>query len=260
MAGINLSSVILNDRWPGAVNPNLGVPKGGFDNTVDNYKTTSAADTPKYPLGTKIMNYTDNSWAPGWYTMMYLEYHSYESGGLYDVSADISDGFPGCAHADGSTAAHYDTIADTSTIPYYVVTRCLTTAGGQVDYTRANAGVGAIAVPCCSMSSDGTACITQGGYGDFYGFFWVGGVCPAKDITFYDNAGAGPASTCQGIGACVSGDFATRAHGALFFCVSDALSTGLLTNDPTVAWKLAGDISENSRVIQPIGWSCMTAI
>ena len=260
MAGINLSSVILYDRWPGPVNPNLGMPVDGWDNTVDNYKTTAATDLPAWPLGTKIMTYSDNSWAPGWYTMIYLEYHSYESGATYDVSNDISDGFPGCAQADGSTAAHYDTIADNSTIPYYVVTRCLTTAGGQVDYTRANAGVGAIAVPCCSMSSDGTACITQGGYGDFYGWFWCGGVCPAKDITFLDDNGAGIGSTCAGIGACCSGSFATKAHGALYFEVSDALSTGYLTNDISDCFVEAGDISFCPHTIQPIGWSCMTAV
>jgi len=251
MAGINLSSVILNDRWPGIPNPNLGVPKGGFDSTIHNYKTTAATDKPAYPFGTKIMAYTDNSWAPGWYTMMYLEYHSYEAGALYDVSADISDGFPICLHCDGSTAAHYDTIADCSTIPYYVVGRCITEVA-----TDLSSGGGPAAIPCCSMSSDATACITQGGYGDFMGWFWVGGVCPAKDITFYDGAGAGHGSTCQGIGACCTGVFNTRAKGNLYFEITAGLSTCLLTNDITT---MIADATYQIPVV-PIGWSCMTAI
>jgi len=259
MAGVNLSSVILKDNWPGIPNPNLGIPKDGWDNTKDNFKTTSAADLPTYPLGTKIMAYTDNSWCPGWYTMMYLVYHSYESGALYDISQDFSDGFPGCAHADGSTAAHYCTLAEVSTIPYYVVTKCITTDGGDVDYTRSNCAVAAIAVPCATLSSDGTACFTQGGYGDSFGWFWVGGVCPCKDATIMDNRSS-TMSTCTGIGACVTGSFDTRGKGPLYFCVSDAISTGLLTCDPTSIWKLANDISESSSSLQPIGWVCMTAI
>ena len=250
MAGINLSSIILDDRWPGAVNPNLGIPKGGFDNTTDNYTTTAASDTPKYPLGTKIMAYTDNSWAPGWYTMMYLMYHSYESGATYDISADISDGWIGCLHCDGSTAQHYNQQGDTSTIPYYVVGRCITAVA-----TDLSSGGGATALPCCSIGTDGTDSYTQG-YGDAFGWFWVGGVCPAKDLTFFDNIGAGKASVCAGIGACVTGDFATRAKGNLYFEITAALSTCLLTNDITT---YIADATYAIPIV-PIGYSCMTAI
>ena len=252
MAGIQLSSVILTDRWPGVPVQGLGIPTDGWANTRDNYKTTSANDRPAYPLGTKIAAYSDNSWAPGWYTMMYLQYHSYESGALYDVSNDFSDGQFWCTHADGSTAQAYDTIADNSTIPYYVVSKCITTVGSDVSH------IGAVAVPCCSMSSDGTACITQGGYGDSYGWFWVGGVCPAKDITIFDEDSAGLGSTCAGIGACVSGDFATHAKGPIYLEYSAALSTVMMTCDPTDV----GDVTDlfNTGYYTEIGWICGTAV
>lgn len=261
MAGINMSSIILYDRWPGVPNPNLGIPTDGWDNTKDNFKTTAATALPSYPVGTKIMAYSDNSWAPGQYTMMYLEFHAFSDAVISGcISQDFSDGFQACTHADGSTAAHYDVMADTSFIPYYVVSKCYTIAGGEVDYTRSQSFNGAVAIPCATLNSDGTKCITQGGYGDSYGWFWVGGVCPAKDVSIFDVANRTYGSGCCGIGACVSGDFAVRGNGPLYFCISDAISTGILTCDPTVAWKLAGDVSESSNVIQPIGWCCMTAI
>ena len=260
MAGINMSSIILNDRWPGVPVPTLGVPTNGWDNTYDNYKTTATVNTPRYPLGTKVMAYSDNSWAPGWYTMMYLMYHSYCNAVIAgDISQDFSDGFQACTHCDGSTAQAYDVMADTSVIPYYVVSKCYTIAGGEVDYTRSQSSAGAVAVPCATLSSDGTG-VYVAGYGDSYGWFWVGGVCPAKDVSIFDVANRTLGSGCCGIGACVSGDWAVRANGPLYFCISDAISTGLLTCDPTVAWKLANDISQDSQTIQPIGWSCMTAI
>lgn len=261
MAGINMSSIILNDRWPGIPNPNLGIPTGSWDNTNDCFKTTAAADLPSYPLGTKIMAYSDNTWAPGWYTMMYLMFHSYCSAALVDVSQDFSDGFPACTPADGSTAQAYNTMGDSSTIPYYVVSRCITKAGGAVDYTRAacaGGGMG-VAIPCWTASSDGTG-VYVAGYGDSYGWFWVGGVCPAKDVSIFDVANRTYGSGCCGIGACVSGSFATKAKGALYFEVSDAISTGLLTNDISDMVVLAGEISYAPLSVIPIGWSCMTAI
>jgi len=36
MANANLSNMYLLDLWPGAVNPNLSIPTGGWDNTIDN--------------------------------------------------------------------------------------------------------------------------------------------------------------------------------------------------------------------------------
>ncbi len=250
MAGINLSSVILFDKWASPVNPNLGKPCDGWDNTIDCFKTTATTDKPSYPLGTKIMVYTDNSWAPGWYTCMYLMYHSCEAGALYDVSKDFSDGFPACSHADGTTAQAL--IADTTAIPYYVVTRCISgETFGEVDYSRVGSA-GAYAIPCWTASSDGTAAYVAG-YGDSYGWFWVGGVCPCKDVTLFD-------ASSTGIGCCVSGSFNTRGKGPLYFEVSQALSTGYLTNDISNCIVVAGDISYAPLTIQSIGWSCMTAV
>jgi len=251
MAGIQLSNIILTDRWPGVPIQGLGTPTGGWDNTQDNFKTTSANDKPTYPLGTKIAAHSDNSWAPGWYTMMYLMYHSYEAGALYDVSNDFSDGQFWCTHADGSTAQAYGTIADNSTIPYYVVSKCITTTGGDVSL------VGAVAVPCVSLASDGTG-VFVAGYGDSYGWFWVGGVCPAKDITILDEDSAGNGSVCQGIGACVSGDFPANAHGSLYLEYSAALSTVMVTCDPTAV----GDVTDiaDTGYYTSFGWACATAV
>ena len=43
-----------------------------------------------------------------------------------------------------------------------------------------------LAMACATLESDGTVTETQG-YGDAYGWFWVGGVCPAKEITILDD-------------------------------------------------------------------------
>lgn len=251
MAGINLSSLVLYDNWPGPVNPNLGIPTDGWDSTRSNFKTTSAADQPAYPLGTKIMHYTDNSWCPGWYTMMYLMYHSYEAGAVYDVSKDFSDGYIFCTKCDGSTAQAYGTIADVSTIPYYVVSKCLTKGAGDVSVQSA------VAIPCYTLASDGTG-VYVAGYGDSYGWFWVSGVCPAKDVTLMDNAAAGIGSVCAGIGACVSGNFIGKARGTAFLEFSVALGTVMLTCDQTSVTDLT-TFFENASMT-PVGWICMTAI
>lgn len=248
MAGINLSSLILMDKWPGAVNPLLSIPTDGWDSTRSCFKTTASNNEPAYPLGTKIMAYTDNSWAPGWYTMMYLMYHSYESGALYDISKDFSDGQMFCTHADGSTAQIYNFL-DSSVIPYYVVSNCITKA--SCDMTQ----LMCVAIPCSTLSSDGTG-VYVAGYGDSYGWFWVGGVCPCRDATIMDNAGA--TSVCRGIGACVTGNFVQMAKGAAYMEVSAALSTNMLTCDVTSIDDMTSAFNAASR--QPIGWICMTAI
>jgi hypothetical protein len=244
MAGVNLSSLILHDKWPGVATDRLGKPSDGWDNTRHCFKTTEAGQSPPVPVGTKIAAYTDNSWAPGWYTMIYLMYHSYEAAALYDVSKDISDGFPACTHADGSTAEMYNT--DTSTMPWYVVSRCITNVSSDITNQAA------VAIPCWTASSDGTLCFSSasrtGSYGDSYGWFWVGGVCPAKDATLLD----GTAGT--GVGACVSGDFATRAKGAVYLETTAAISTVMLTCDTTLA------CDGTAQKLSPIGWICATAV
>jgi hypothetical protein len=188
MATCRLCHIILNDGWPGAVNPNLGIPCDGWDNTVHNFNTgddTAKAFDPPVPPGTKIMSYTDNTVSPGNYTMMYMCFHDYSE---LDITKDFSDGLFWCGKSGllGMSTSH---LADGSKAPYYVVGRCYTAASAEI--TEMNA----IAVPCCEMSSDGTVSATNG-YGDFWGWFWVGGVCPAKECTIMSDLTYG--STCWG--------------------------------------------------------------
>ena len=171
---IPLSSIQLLDRWPGPVNPNAGIPTNGWDNTVSNFKTTSGNITPMHPIGEKRMAYTDNTHCPGWYTMMYLSYHAFESA---DVSADFSDSLCLCTPSDQSTEEWYDN----SSSSYFVVTNEITE--GNSDATRGMR----IAFPCATLSSDGTDSGPDGNsYGDSWGWFWIEGVCPCKDATVLD--------------------------------------------------------------------------
>jgi hypothetical protein len=171
MATIPLSQLILDDRWPGQPSILLGRPTSGWDNTVDNFTSTATDTQPNYPLGTKIVAYTDNTWCAGWYTMMYLSFHDYSG---QDITADISTGAFYCSHYDGSDAEYY--MIDESACPYYIVSRCYTSA--NTDATRGMP----IAIPCATLASDGSA-VYATGYGDAYGWFWVGGVCPCGDAT-----------------------------------------------------------------------------
>lgn len=200
--GIALGHLQLVDWWPGPVNPNLGIPANGWDNTKDNFKTTSVNDTPSYPLGTKIMAYTDNSVAPGWYTMMYLMYTTFED---TDVSVgDYSGNAAICCHADNSTPQNYDD--DVSAVPYYVVSPDVTGTDGAIGKQPR------VAFPCASMDSDGTTGYTNG-YGDAYGWFWVGGVCPCADATILDGTDGNKVGAVVGCGSMVS-------SGAIGFCWS----------------------------------------
>lgn len=181
---LRLAHLVLQDKWPGVPNPNLSIPTGGWDSTRWCYKTTSTTedDNPGYPIGTKIMAYEDNSECPGWYTMMYMAFHSIEGAAAAgDISSDFSESNFFCFHYDGSHAVRYD--VDTSTVPYFVVASCYTnsTAGLCTDTSR---GVCGAALACWTASGDGTAAYTQG-YGDAFGWFWVGGVCPLSDVSLF---------------------------------------------------------------------------
>jgi hypothetical protein len=169
---IPLSSIQLVDNWPGPVNPGIGKPVNGWDGSTSCFSTTSGNITPTCSVGQKRMAYTDNSHCPGWYTMMYLSYHSFESGA---VSADFSDTEFICVKSDQSTEEWYDN----SFASYFVVTNEITI--GNSDFTKGCR----VAIPCSTMGSDGTASYGNG-YGDNWGWFWVGGVCPCKDATILD--------------------------------------------------------------------------
>ena len=191
MAQIYLSSLNLVDKWPGTVNPNLGIPTGGWSNTTDNFITESGSTTPAYPIGTKIMAYTDNSYCPGYYTMQYLMFHQFEDQDI-DVD-DFSEGQAWCAHLMDMTANTEMYDSDQSSTPWYVVTNEITAL--YSDATRAQR----LCMPCFTLTSDGTLAQAQG-YGDAYGWFWVGGVCPVADATILDD------DTGTGIGHDVSTD------------------------------------------------------
>lgn len=92
MANLFLTHLHLIDKWPGQANQNLGIPTDGWDNTTENFNTaddTAKALNPPIPIGQKRTVYTDNTNAPGTYTMMYLAYNDYSS---LDISGDFSDG------------------------------------------------------------------------------------------------------------------------------------------------------------------------
>jgi len=180
MTTVRLCDFNLIDSWPGPVNPNRSIPTDGWDNTVDNMITTGTSETPPVPVGTKVMAYSNNANAPGWYTCIFLMFHSYEDGVDVITKTDYSLKGAWCAHADGSTAEKYT--EDVSGIPYYVVSRCYTAAGNDMT----DMGLG-ICLPCATLDSDGTG-VFVAGYGDGYGWFWCGGVPPLNDVSHFRGA------------------------------------------------------------------------
>lgn len=225
MANVPLTHLVLNDNWPGSSNVFYGRPTGGWDNTTDNFKTTSGSTEPNYPPGTKISSYTDNSYCPGWYTMMYLMFHDYSGD---DISGDFSDGNFWCSHYDGSEAEKYST--DFSATPYYVVARCITE--GVTDVTRGTP----VAVPCATLASDGTTAYANG-YGDAYGWFWVGGVCPCLDVTILkgaadSDAGADVTMSIRQVGAI----YPHRATTTLMFHTTADATNPAAETTPAAGW------------------------
>lgn len=173
MASINLGNLILYDRFPGNPNSNLGIPRGGFDNTMDNCVTA-----PTYPVGTKIQVYTDNSFCPGNYTMMYAGFACI-SATLGVIDGDMTTFHPWCmpwaitTSTDDTTYEIPDYSGDISVVPPVIMAQCYTaedTDSLSVFAWSTNQSVG---MPCATLE------------GYEYGWFWVGGVCPAGDITFY---------------------------------------------------------------------------
>ena len=190
MATIRLSRLILADGFPGDVDDNLGVPANGWDNTTDNFKTTSADGTSDawlkgtYPMGTKIKAYTDNSACPGWYTMMYAAFHCYTKGPTtnFDITGDFSESAFMCSKIGQGCSSQ--TMFDTSAAPWYVLGNCFSSFSSDLSCGSP------LAIPCTSMSGDGTlASLEENGYGDSFGWFWVGGVCPCKDVTILQGLG-----------------------------------------------------------------------
>lgn len=246
-AGIRITQLILEDNMPGVVNPHLGIPAGGFDATRWNFNTsddTANAENPPYPIGTKIMAYTDNSSAPGWYTMQYLAFHDFSS---QDISYGcVSKGRAVCSRLDQVTCGTrfaLDAGGDTTLAPWYVVARCTT---GTTDASHG----APICFPCTSQTADSSVVLTSGdnrsyGYGHGWGWFWVGGVCPCVDITFLDD------TLGDGKGADISVDSLMR-PGPVMACISSdgvLLMTCDVTN-PTDATGIVGVVPAR------VGWAC----
>jgi len=226
---IKLTSLRLNEAaWPGTASE-LGIPTDGWDSTEWNFNTSDAtrfANDPRsapFPIGQKIRHYTDNSVCPGWYTMMYLAFHDFST---QDISVgEVSQGTAWCGHADGVACGTKVTFpgGDTTIAPYYFVSRCTT---GSTDVTE---GFG-VCLPCTSMTADSSIVLVSDdprgtGYGHGYGWFWVGGVCPVKDVTFLDNsANGGAAGSTPFVGADISCDPALmRAGPVIFEITSDGM-------------------------------------
>lgn len=253
-AQLTLSQLILNEnKWPGAVNPNQSIPADGWDNTIDNFTTTENNVTPpNYPVGTKIMAYTDNTYCAGYYTMAYLMFHDSSSA---DISGDFSDGNMYCSHYDGSKAVKYQ--SDISIVPWYVVTRCYSAGGGDAgsDITSGSP----LAIPCATLDGDSSIQHTSGdaqelGYGDAYGWFWIGGVCPAKDATLLQGTAGSLA------GADVSVDTLMRKGSVM--CEYSSHTLGLFSVDTSNfddATTLDNNVN-NTNIDLGIGWVCTSAV
>ena len=254
MANIRLSKLVLKDSWPGIVNLAAKKPKFsanskcGWDNTYDNFSTADATARAlnanrTQRIGEKRAAYQESTENPGWYTMMYLCLHSFEDG--MDISKDFSDGhfFHGPMAQDVACASNSEW-ADTSLAPYFVVSRCTTGA----DVTRNCA----VAIFCSTYTySDGTI-VNANGYGDGYGWAWVGGVCPCKDITIFDDE----TGDQKGVDLTVD---AVLGHGPVFLEVSGATAKLMSCDETNAMDDTEGVVTGPNPAALSIGWVCGSA-
>lgn len=232
MANIRLHKIILKDQWPGAANPNCGIPVDGWG--------VNDGTSPAYPVGQKRMVYTDNSHQPGMYTMLYGNLAAV-SDTNFCISHDFSNGKCWCAHCclsvDVSWAAdptYQIANHDNTAQPMYVMHMCssLVDSVGTSDYSNS----GGAALPCCSMD----------GYD--YGWFWVGGVCPCKDATIMEG------SETDGNGADMTTDDTIIGGGNVFLDVTARSQV------PTSEFTLTAielSLGAETQVVIPnsIGWA-----
>lgn len=253
MATIRLTNLILNGRkWPGVPTPYLGVPTNGWDNTVDNFSSADEtaralnghkSGVTRVPIGQKRQAYTDNTNAPGYYTMMYLCLHSFEDG--MDISADFSDGNFFHAHSDLTSAATAEWQNTSGIAPYFVLSRCTTGS----DFTKAGSP---IAIFCSTKTySDGTKVSAQG-YGDGYGWAWVDGVCPCKDITIFDDGSGNK----KGVDLTV--DTATD-RGVVFLENTGGCALLMDADESNVNDVTTGIVTGLEPASLAIGWVCASA-
>ncbi len=191
MAAIPLGHVQLMDKWPGQVNPNLGIPTGGWAGSAHTGVTAAA-----YPPGTKIMGYSDATVNPGWYTMYYGVMSGLSTGTVANSKGptqDVSDGKLWCSHScmtaddvsNGDQTYTNITYNDGSHAPRYVMMACTTTAGIN-DVTLG----GGLALPCATIAPNE------------FCFYWIGGVCPVADVTIFQ--GSSGDATQEAVGADVT--------------------------------------------------------
>ena len=254
MANLRLCHLILNDKWPGEANQALGIPTDGWDNTIDNFNTadvTEAAQNPPVPIGQKRSIYTDNTNAPGMYTMMYLAYHDPSA---LDISADFSNGNFFCAQLGDSSHTQW---SDVSNTPYFVVSRCNTGTNTNMatDATRGSP----VAIPCASVTADSTITSASGsdaatdGFGGAFGWFLVGGVCPINDATIMTDLTSG--SVCGGRGVDITaGDDLKR--GDVYCEFSDA---NLMLQSGEVTELFDSTASNDETFLSPLGYACVSA-
>ena len=248
-SNLRLSQLILSDKkWPGGSLFTEGIPIDGWDNTVDNFTTTSSNITPpRYQVGTKITVYTDNTYCAGNYTMAYLMFHDYSS---VDISADFSDGNMFCSHYDGSKAVKYQ--SDISVVPWYVMARCYTATSN--DITSGSP----LAVPCATIAGDSSIEHVTGdpqdvSYGDAYGWFWVGGVCPCADVTLMQGTGGSIA------GADISVDDELRKGAVMMNYLTPTTS---IVNVDTSNFNDVTTLSEDTltNIDLGVGWVCTSSV
>lgn len=241
MANLRLAHLVLNDKWPGSPHPNQGIPTDGWDNTTENFNTaddTAKALNPPIPLGEKRQAYHDSTLNPGWYTMQYMVFT--DISGSADISADFSDGLFWCGHRSDVSTSQW---SDTSITPPFIVHRC-----GTAVHTDNTAGAFGLAVPCATLNADNSS--ATNGFGDAYGWFWVGGVCPITDVTlFTDTTNSGDASTGHGVDVTVG---AVNNAGPVFLDATLVLVTSDTSN--------VLDATGLTGIAPPIdGWVCTSA-
>ena len=190
MVAVSLRDIVLEDRWPGTPNFNLGKPKNGFDSTL-----WTDASTEEYPIGTKIQVYQDFSGVTGPYTMMYSRYYCLSGNNGTPVGVESADltltGMALFQHFCNSTCLSADGTGNAFTM----------TNSGNVDTGVADGTTtGQIGIACGTLSYRDVT--TDGDNPGGYGWFWVGGVCP-MDITMLSGvAHAGvDMSTAGGVAA-----------------------------------------------------------
>lgn len=172
MANLRLSMVMLKDKTPGATEK-MGIPVDGWDGTI------SCSTVAGFQPGTKVRHYTDNSNNPGWYTMLY-GCIAEASETNHCISADVSDGLGWVAHTcltedvsdvAGGDPTYTSAYWNGTVQPFWVMGTCTSVDLATKDIT----GCGQVGLACCSMSDHQ------------YGWFWIGGVCPCKDVSYLDD-------------------------------------------------------------------------